>query len=187
MLLNLCVVIVRRLFTCGCRLLWILSQSRPAGCIHTEVQALWSACWRHKPKLRIFSGRPLLLGASTLSHWTVCVTSLQHCLKPLCCTVCGMKKRKVSLNCELCCAQGPRLNHPSPCSASLLHEKCLQFLCTWNIHGLICTCFGHQKTSWKPWLCFSKCDLLSLSLSVVSTPLKPKIVKEGRCQESGWL
>lgn len=30
MLLNLCFVIVRRLFTCGCKLLWILSQSRPA-------------------------------------------------------------------------------------------------------------------------------------------------------------
>lgn len=168
MLLNLCFVIVRRLFSCGCKLLWILSQSRPAGCIHTEVQALWSSCQRHKPKLRIASGRPLLLGASTLSYQTTYVTSLQHCLKPLCCIVCGMKKRKVSLSCELLPAQGPRHNNPSPCPAPFLHEKCRQFLYTWNFHGLIRTCFGYQKTSLKR-LCFSKGDLLSISLSVVPT------------------
>lgn len=125
MLLNLCFVIVRRLFTCGCKLLWILSQSRPVGCIHTEVQALWSSCGRLQPKLRIVSGRLLLLGAAALSHEGTYVTSLQCCLKPLCCTLCGMKKRKVALSCELYSAQGPRLNNPSPCPAPLIHEKCL--------------------------------------------------------------
>lgn len=184
--LNLCFVIVRRLFTCGSKLLWILSQSRPAGCPHTEVQALWSSCQGHKSRLRIASGRPLLLGAPTWSHWATYVTSLQYCLKPLCCIVCGMKKRKVSLSCELCPAQGPRLNNPSPCPAPLLHEKCLQFLYTWNFHGLICTWFGHQKTILKPCLCFSKGDLLCISLSVVSTSLKPKIEKEGARNLAGF-
>lgn len=159
------------------QLLWILSQSRPAGCIHTEVQALWSSCGRHKPKLRIARGRLLLLGAAALSQgclmWHPCST-----MKPLCCTLCGMKKRKVALGCELCSAQGPRLNNPSPCPVPLLHEKCLQFLYTWNFHCLICICFGHQKTSLKPWLCFSRVIFwvypLVLSLPLWSQTLRRK-------------
>lgn len=190
MLLNLCFAIVRRLFSCGCKLLWILSQRRPAGCIRTEVQAwrwLWSSYWRHKPELRIASDRLLLLGASTLSHWGTYVTFLQHCLKPLCCIVCGTKKRKVALSRGLCSAPGPRLNNLSPCPAPLLHEKCLQFLYTWNFHGLICICCRHQKASLKPWLCFLEGDLLSLSLGAGSTPPKPKFEKEGRRVPGIWL
>lgn len=177
-------------FHLWCKFLWVLSQSTPSGCIQTEVQAwrwLWSSYWRHKPRLRIARGRLLYLGASALSHWGAYVTSLQHRMEPFCCTVCGMKKRKVALSCELCSAQGPRLSSPSPCPAPLLHEKYLQFLYAWSFHGLICICFGHQKTDLKPGLCFSKGDLLSLSLNAGSTPLKPKIEKEGRCQESGQL
>lgn len=109
-------------------------------------------------------------GGSCFVSWGTYVTSLQCCLKPLCCTLCGMKKRKVALSCELYSAQGPRLNNPSPCPAPLIHEKCLQFLYTWNFHCLICICFGHQKTSLKPCLCFSKVIFWVYSL-VLSLPL----------------
>lgn len=49
-------------------------------------------------------------------------------------------------------------------------------------------CFGHGKTSMKPRLCSQKSELSNLSHSAGSvTPLKPKIGKEGRHQESVWL
>lgn len=119
MLQNLCFATVRRLFTCGCKLLWTLSQSRLACWIQTGVQA-WrcvrSSYWRHRPKLRIISGRPPWWGPFSLSHWGSYVTPLQHWLKPFCCIVYGKKKGKVPWTCELCNALGPRLNNAPPLS-----------------------------------------------------------------------
>lgn len=126
MLQNLCFAIVRRLFTCGCKSLWRLSQSRPAASIQTGVQAwrrVWSWYWRHRPQLRIVTGRALWWGAFRLSHWGYYVTPTQHWLKAFCCIVYGRMKGKVAWTCELCSALGPGLNNPSPCPATPLAQE----------------------------------------------------------------